>query len=68
MNLAQVRILGEVEYYYGCINDGMFSWLINSLNSAEKLMDYVNEKIDLIMKKANTLNIELSNEIILEVK
>lgn len=67
-NLAQLRVLGEKEYYAYIEKTGLIGGIVNAFNNIEQLKIDINNSIWDIKKCANRLGLRLSNKISYEVE
>lgn len=61
-NLAQIRILGEQEYYYFIKNDGLFAAFFDFIKGIEEYRDNVNYSINNILSRVDKLNLAISEK------
>lgn len=62
-NMAQLRILGEQEYYKYIRNDGLLGFIGNYISRTDKLKKELESNIDEVKKRAASLKLNLSSNI-----
>ena len=69
INLAQIRVLGEQEYYEYVKNEGLLAKLINYVNGLSEVRDIINHSITKVSEKMDLLGLKayMSEKIIYSV-
>lgn len=62
-NIAQLRILGEQEYYNFVKTDGVLGFIANAFNDLEKLKSEIEDTISDVKQRAEALRLHLSSAI-----
>ena len=69
INIAQIRVLGEQEYYEYVKNEGLLANLINYVNGLSEVRDIINHSITKVSEKMDLLGLKayMSEKIIYSV-